>query len=178
MTYLRKLARLFRRAVATVAFGQGTPQSVTLKSRVATTFPTPTNRSNSPRSRVRTFRHGRGQDPGSLWDKTGQSRCYMANTGVSVLVAGLAFLQLGCDATSPSHDSQPIVVEARPAVTERGTLQVRLTSSRNAVAGVPVVLRVYDLAGNVVDERKFASLQDVAAGAVFTDDSTETEGER
>ena len=27
MTYLRKLARLFRRAVATVAFGQGAPQS-------------------------------------------------------------------------------------------------------------------------------------------------------
>ena len=42
MTCLRKLARLFRRAVATVDFGQGTPQSVTLKSRVATSFPTPT----------------------------------------------------------------------------------------------------------------------------------------
>ena len=40
MTYLRKLFRLFRRAVATVDVGQGAPQSVTLKSRVAATIPT------------------------------------------------------------------------------------------------------------------------------------------
>ena len=37
MIHLRKLAYFFRRAIATVAFGQGAPHSVTLKSRLVAT---------------------------------------------------------------------------------------------------------------------------------------------
>lgn len=45
MIHLRKLARLFRRVIATVASGQGAPHSVTLKSKVAATpEPSPPHR--------------------------------------------------------------------------------------------------------------------------------------
>lgn len=108
----------------------------------------------------------------------GRTRIGLARVGTLTVV--LALLQTGCDATSPSVDPHPsIVVEARPAVSEQGKLQVRLTSSGMAAgADVPVVLRVYDLQGQVINEVKFASMQDISSGAIFTEDSIDKENER
>lgn len=78
-----------------------------------------------------------------------------------LVMAGLVAPSACVDDSNHLEPAEPIVVESRPVMDSTGVISVKVTSNRPVDLKSPIVLRVFDLQGNVISESEVGSASDV-----------------